>query len=57
MALWRIIAEDMLDYKPYLLCAEKDAALLVMDELELVVQVCSFCEDLPNITGICQCLV
>jgi hypothetical protein len=27
MTLWGIIAEDMLDYEPYLLRAEKDAAL------------------------------
>lgn len=56
MTFWRIIAEDVLYHKPYLLRAEKYTALQMMNELQLLIIEGLFRYDLPNIAAMRQCL-
>jgi hypothetical protein len=51
MALWRVIAENMLDCDPYPLRAEKDAALEMMKIVQVLVRIGFFGENLPDVTG------
>lgn len=53
MSFRRVIAQNMLDHKPDLLRAEKDAALQMMDKVQLVICKCSLREDMPYITRLC----
>ncbi len=57
MAFWGVIAENMLDCEPYLPRAEKDASLQMVKEVQLVVRVGLLGENLPDIAGLCQCLL
>lgn len=56
MPFGRVITENMLDREPNLPRAEEDAALQVMDTVQLIVRVCLLGQDLPHIAEDCQFL-